>query len=144
VNYRIEGPERLLFFGDFPRRVRAMFGDQTVLDTRRGRLLHETDLLPVLYVPEADLDRRLLHRTDHTTHCPYKGHATYWSVQVGGRAAENAVWAYPAPLSAARWLRGYRAVSWEAVAWSYEQPLDDAARIAGHLCFTESASVEVS
>lgn len=238
VNYRVEGPERLLFFGDFPRRVRAVFGDQTVVDTRRGRLLHETNLLPVLYVPEADFDLRLLHESGHTTHCPFKGDASYWSLHAAGRTAVDAVWAYPAPLSEASWLRGYRAVSWEPmdawfdeeeqvfghlrdpfhrvdvraasgrarvvldgtvvaestrakvlsetglpnryylpredvhvdlrpsptsqvcpykgsssywstpaqedVAWSYEAPLDDAARIVGHVCFTESASVAVS
>jgi uncharacterized protein (DUF427 family) len=36
--------------------VRAEFVGRTVLDTRRGLLLHETALLPRLYVPEADID----------------------------------------------------------------------------------------
>jgi Uncharacterized protein conserved in bacteria len=35
----------------FPRRVRAVLGGQTVLDTTRAMLLHETGLPPQVYVP---------------------------------------------------------------------------------------------
>jgi uncharacterized protein (DUF427 family) len=129
VNYRVDGPERLLFFGDFPRRVRAGLAGQTVLDTRHGQLLHESGLLPVLYVPDADVDSGLLRATDHTTHCPFKGDACYWSVQTGGRTAENAVWAYPGPIPSAQWLRGYKAVDWDAMdAW-----YDEDEEVFGHL-----------
>jgi uncharacterized protein (DUF427 family) len=48
VNYRLDGPAHKLLMHPFPRRVRARFADRTVLDTRRGVLLHETKLLPVL------------------------------------------------------------------------------------------------
>ncbi|MDD9206604.1 DUF427 domain-containing protein [Georgenia sp. 10Sc9-8] len=129
VNYRIEGPEPLLFLGEFPRRVRARLGGRTVVDTRRGRLLHETGMLPVLYVPEDDLALDLLQPTTHTTHCPFKGRAAYWSVHLGGRVAENAVWAYPEPIAAASWLRGLRAVCWDAMdAW-----YDEDEQVHGHL-----------
>jgi hypothetical protein len=42
--HEIDGPKHLLLFDDFPRRVRAVLGGHTVLDTRAGKLLHETDL----------------------------------------------------------------------------------------------------
>jgi uncharacterized protein (DUF427 family) len=129
VNYRVDGPARLLFFGDFPRRVRARFGDHTVLDTCGGRLLHESGLLPVLYVPDSDISHELLHPTDHTSHCPFKGDASYWSVRADGRTAENAVWAYPEPIPTSGWLRGHKAVSWEAMdAW-----YDEEEEVFGHL-----------
>jgi uncharacterized protein (DUF427 family) len=129
TNYEIHGPERLLFFSTFPRQVRARFGDRTLLDTRGGRLLHESGLLPVLYVPDRDITSALLHPTDHTTHCPFKGDAVYWSVQAGGRTAENAVWAYPQPKPEAGWLRGYKAVYWDAMdAW-----YDEDEEVHGHL-----------
>ena len=129
ANYRVDGPDRLLFFGQFPRRVRARFGEHTVIDTRHGRLLHESGLLPVLYVPDADIRSELLRRTDHTTHCPFKGDARYWSVQADGRTTENAVWAYPDPLPTAAWLRGYKAVTWGAMdAW-----YDEDEEVSGHL-----------
>ena len=67
-----------------------------------GGLVHESNLLPVLYVPDADVDMGLLEPTDHSTHCPFKGDASYWSVRVGDRVAENAVWAYHDPIDGAR------------------------------------------
>src|SRR5688500_12285733 len=94
TNYRIEGPPHRLFFEEFPRRVRAVFGGVTVLDTTRGKLLHETGLLPQLYAPREDVRFDILEETDHTTHCPFKGDASYWSLRTGDRVVDNAVWAY--------------------------------------------------
>jgi hypothetical protein len=59
-NYDIDGPKHRLLFQDFPRRIRARLGGETVLDTRRAKLLHETGLRPQLYVPEADVRSDLL------------------------------------------------------------------------------------
>jgi len=81
-----------------------------VLDSVRGALLHESAILPRLYVPFDDLRADLLERTEHSTHCPFKGDASYWSLRVGDRVAENAVWAYEDPLPEAEWLRGLASV----------------------------------
>ncbi|OZM78580.1 DUF427 domain-containing protein [Pseudonocardia sp. MH-G8] len=129
VNYRIDGPAHKLLMHPFPRRVRAEFAGRTVLDTRRGVLVHETALLPQLYVPEEDIDASLFVPTAHTTHCPFKGDATYRTLQVGDRAAENALWAYPDPLPDARWLSGYAALYWSAAdAW-----FDEDEQVFAHL-----------
>lgn len=129
TNYSVEGPEHRLLFSDFPRRVRGRFEGATVVDTTRGRLLHETGILPVFYAPIEDLDRELLEDTDHSTHCPFKGDASYWSLKVGDRVAENAVWYYPEPTDEAPWLEGYAAFYWESMdAW-----LDEEQEIRGHL-----------
>ncbi len=130
VNYRMEGPEHRLLFEEFPRRVRAVFAGETVADTKGGRLLHETGHLPQLYVPRDDLREDLLSATDHQTHCPFKGDASYWSVGVGDRSADNALWGYPEPKGEAEWLAGYAAIYWGSMdAW-----LDEDERIEGHLC----------
>jgi uncharacterized protein (DUF427 family) len=129
-NYQIDGPAHRLFFERFPRRVRAVLGGETVLDSRHGMLLHETGLLPQLYVPEPDVRTDLMIATEHTTHCPFKGDASYWTVQVGDRVAENAVWAYPQPIDTASWLVGYRALYWG----SMDEWLDEDERVTGHLC----------
>lgn len=129
TNYEVVGPKHRLLFADFPRRVRAVLGDATVLDTTRGRLLHESNLLPVLYVPEQDVDQSLLQRTEHSTHCPFKGDAAYWSVVADSRTADNAVWGYPEPHADAQWLRGYQAVYFESMdGW-----LDEDEQVQGHL-----------
>ena len=106
TNYAIEGPRHRLLLHPFPRRVRARFAGEVVLDSTRGALLHESNILPRLYVPLEDVRADLLERTDHTTHCPFKGDASYWSVRVGDRVAENAVWTYEDPIAEASWLRG--------------------------------------
>jgi len=106
TNYAIDGPRHRLLLHPFPRRVRARFAGEVVLDSTRGALLHESNILPRLYVPLADVRADLLERTDHSTHCPFKGDASYWSVRVGDRVAENAVWTYEEPIEEASWLRG--------------------------------------
>ena len=106
TNYAIEGPRHRLLLHPFPRRVRARFAGEVVLDSTRGALLHESNILPRFYVPLEDVRADLLERTDHATHCPFKGDASYWSVRVGDRVAENAVWTYEDPIADAAWLRG--------------------------------------
>jgi len=129
VNYRLDGPANKLLLHPFPRRVRAEVAGRTVLDTRRGVLLHETGLLPVLYVPEADLDATAFTPSGHTTHCPFKGDAGYRTLRVGDRVVENALWAYRDPLPAASWLAGLAALYWSAAdAW-----FDEDEQVFAHL-----------
>lgn len=129
VNYRIDGPAHRLLWQPFPRRVRALFGSRTVLDTTDAKLLHESNLLPQLYIPRTDLDEELLQPSTHRTHCPFKGDAHYASVSADGRTAENAVWHYPEPVEQARWLNGHAALYWDAMdAW-----FDEDEEVTGHI-----------
>src|SRR5215216_2142692 len=117
-----EAPAHRIFFSDYPRRLRAVVGDRVVLDTTGAKLLYETGIPPVPYVPLADFDQALLERTDHSTHCPFKGDASYWTVRAGAELRENAVWAYEDPLPEATWLRGYGALYWkQASEWLVEE-----------------------
>lgn len=130
TNFELRAPERKLFLHRFPRRVRALFGGETILDTTRGGLLHETDELPKLYVPDDDVRQDLLVPTDHRTHCPFKGEASYWSVRISDhRLAENAAWSYPDPLPEAEWLRGRLAFYFDAL----DEWFDEDERVEGHL-----------
>ena len=75
-------------------------------NSKRAKLMHETGHLSVYYFPEEDVRMEFLEESDHTTPCPFKGDASYWSVKMGDRVAENAVWGYPDRLgSAPRRLR---------------------------------------
>ncbi len=120
-NLDIPGRDRLLYFEDSPRRVRAMFNHQTVADSRHVKLLHEHRLLPVYYFPVDDVRRDLLEPSGHVSECGLKGQARYWSVRVGDRRAENAVWAYPEPRADAAWLAGHMAFYWDAMDAWYEE-----------------------
>ena len=118
VNYRLEGPAHKLLMHPYPRRIRAEFAGRTVLDTRHGVLVHETALPPRLYVPESDLDQAAFVPSEHSTHCPFKGDASYRTLRVGEREVPNALWAYPSPTDEAHWLKGYASLYWAAAdAW---------------------------
>lgn len=110
-----------LYFEDAPKRVRAVFGGETIVDSRRAKLLHETGHLPVYYFPEEDLNTDLLRPSGHTTHCPFKGDAEYRSVVAGDRVAENAVWAYPNAEGVFAPLAGHVALYWGSMDHWYEE-----------------------
>ncbi len=109
ANFTRTGPAHALYFDPSPKRVRAIFNNETVADSRRAKLLHETALAPVWYFPDSDVRMDLLDPTEHTSHCPFKGDASYWTVRVGERQADNAVWGYPTPIESAPPIAGYLA-----------------------------------
>jgi uncharacterized protein (DUF427 family) len=111
-NFEIPRKKGVIYFEDFPRRMRARFAGETIVDSRHAKLLHEQAHLPVLYFPEAEVRMDLLEPTDHSTRCPFKGEASYWSVRVGDRIVENAGWSYPDPIEDAPRLAGYFAFYW--------------------------------
>jgi uncharacterized protein (DUF427 family) len=116
-------PERrgLILFEDSPRRIRGILAGETVVDSTLVKLLHEHAHLPVYYFPREDVRMDLLEPTDHSTRCPYKGEASYWSVRVGDHVAENAVWGYPEPIDDAPPLAGYVAFYWNKLDTWYEE-----------------------
>jgi uncharacterized protein (DUF427 family) len=121
-NFEVRAPrDHVLFFEGSPRRVRVMFGGEIVADSRRVKLMHEQGHLPVYYFPRGDVRRDLLEATGHTTHCPFKGDASYWSVRVGDRVVENAVWGYPEPIDSAPPLADYLAFYWRMMDHWYEE-----------------------
>ena len=112
-NFELPRREGLIWFESSPRRMRAEFAGETVVDSRHAKLLHEHRALPVYYFPQDEVRMDLLEPTDHSTHCPWKGDASYWSVRVGDRVAANAVWSYPEPGADAPPLAGYLAFYWD-------------------------------
>ncbi|MGH7527839.1 MAG: DUF427 domain-containing protein [Gemmatimonadales bacterium] len=88
------------------RHVRIAIAGQTVADTRRPYLLFETGLPTRYYIPRDDVGLDLLEPSKLTTRCPYKGIASYWSVNSGGRVAKNVVWSYADPIPECPKIRG--------------------------------------
>ena len=97
------------------KRVRVMFGGETVADSHRALILFEQGHLPVYYLPLEDVREDLLEPSDKHTTCPRKGEASYFSVRVGDRVAENAVWHYPEPIDACPDISGHVAFYWNAM-----------------------------
>lgn len=94
-------------FEPSPRRVRVEFNGTWIADSTRAVILHETRLPPAYYFPPQDVRADLMEKTAHRTHCPFKGDASYWTLRVGGEAAENAVWSYEEPYEDAVPVKGY-------------------------------------
>jgi uncharacterized protein (DUF427 family) len=107
---KVPGPGHPITIEPNPNRVVVRLGGQVVADTRRALRLTEASIPPVLYVPREDADMALLVRTDHATHCPYKGNAAYYSITgADGRKVANGVWTYEDPYRAVARIKGHLA-----------------------------------
>jgi len=88
------------------RHGRIELDGELVAESSRPRLLFEGSLLPVrYYVPREDV-RVPMSASDRRTYCPYKGQASYWSPEVGGRTRKNLAWCYETPLREAADVAG--------------------------------------
>jgi len=88
--------------------VRA--GGAILVESRNALALAEGDRDDVIYFPRDDIAMAFLDESDHQTHCPLKGDATYYSIVTNSTTLENA-------------------------AWSYRNPVEDAAAIKDHIAF---------
>ena len=107
-----------------PNRVTVTFNGTLVADTQQALVLREGSLPPVSYIPREDVMMAYLNKTDHTTHCPFKGDASYFTVSVKGRVAENAVWSYETPFSSVSAITGYVVFYQNKMDAIEEHPLD--------------------
>jgi uncharacterized protein (DUF427 family) len=91
-------------------RVHVEFAGEKVADSRRCWLVLESRHDAVVYFPREDVRMDLLEKVSETSFCPFKGTASYWTIDVGGRQATNAV-------------------------WSYEEPFDQVSQLTNHMAF---------
>ena len=108
-------------FEPSPRWVRAVFAGVTIADSRRVMLLHESKHLPIYYFPVEDVRTDLLVPTERRTRSPIMGEASFWTVQVGNRVAENAAWRYESPPPDGPDIKEYMALFWNAMDAWYEE-----------------------
>jgi uncharacterized protein (DUF427 family) len=89
--------------------VRVLVGEAVVADSRRALQVDESRHGRVWYVPPEDVAEQHLHPTSTTTYCPFKGHASYWTIDAGGLTISDAVWSYLTPYDECISLSGYYA-----------------------------------
>jgi len=104
---KIPGPDHPISIEANPSRVTVRVGGRVIADTRDALTLREASYAPVQYIPRRDVDMSALTRSSHTTYCPYKGDAAYYSIPVGGTRSINAVWTYETPLEATAQIKEY-------------------------------------
>ncbi|RUL63217.1 DUF427 domain-containing protein [Dyella dinghuensis] len=107
---RIPGPDHPITIERNAKRIVIRAGGVVIADSSNALTLREANYPPVQYIPRSDVQMSQLERTDHATYCPYKGECSYYSIPAAGERGVNAV-------------------------WTYEQPYDAVAEIAGHLAF---------
>lgn len=94
--------------------AQVWLGDILLAESQDCLLLTETDHVDRLYFPESTVNWTLFTATDHTTVCPFKGRASYWSLTGAESEIPNVV-------------------------WTYRSPLPEVASIAGHVSFYDQA-----
>ncbi len=112
-------PDHTLEFDDKRLSVRVSVGEILVAESARGLSLREGRYPTVVYVPREDVKMEHFGRSEHSTHCPFKGDATYFDFVCGEEGTEQ-------------------------VAWSYEDPFDQMESLREHLAFyPDRARIEV-
>jgi uncharacterized protein (DUF427 family) len=97
------------------RRVEVSLDGQVLADSTSSLMLLETYLPPRWYLPRSDVRMDLMTPSDKDTICAYKGHASYFSFEPAGKRGED-------------------------IAWTYVDPLHDALRVEGMVCFFSERS----
>ena len=89
--------------------ARASWNGAVIAESTRGIVVEGN-----YYFPPEDVNQDYLRTSEHHTICPWKGVASYYSLEVDGKVNTDAAWYYPEPKEAARQISGYIAF-WRGV-----------------------------
>jgi uncharacterized protein (DUF427 family) len=104
---KIPGPDHPIEIQPSTSRVVVTVGGKVIADTLEALTLSEAGYAPVQYIPRRDVDMAALARSEHTSYCPYKGEASYFSIPIGEMRSTNAVWTYETPFPAMAAIKDY-------------------------------------
>jgi uncharacterized protein (DUF427 family) len=104
---KIPNPDHPISIEPNRSRVVVKVGGKIIADTSDALTLREASYPPVQYIPRRDVDMAALARSEHTTYCPYKGDASYYSIPAGGDRSRNAVWTYETPFEGMAQIKDY-------------------------------------
>ena len=107
---KLPGPRHPIDIEPCAERVRVIVDGEPIADSVRALRMREAGYPPVIYVPRDDVRMSALTATAQTTHCPFKGDASYFVAADSGGARD-------------------------AIAWSYEHPYPAMAAIRDHVAF---------
>jgi uncharacterized protein (DUF427 family) len=101
-------------------RVRVTFNGETIVDTDQALLVLETKHAPIYYFRREDVRMDFTQRTEHTTFCPFKGEASYWTLTVGDKTGENVFWSYETPYLEVPDMKDLIGIYWDRMDAWYE------------------------
>jgi uncharacterized protein (DUF427 family) len=88
------------------RRLRVTLDGEVIAESSRVLELHETGLPTRFYIPVDDVREGVLQPSERTSHCPFKGDASYYSARAGGSVHADVAWYYPDPIPAVAEIAG--------------------------------------
>jgi uncharacterized protein (DUF427 family) len=103
------GSEHPITIAPTGKTVVVRVGGRVIAQSDRALTLEEASYGPVQYLPLEDVDAAVLTATDHSTYCPYKGDASYYSVTTPEGELDNVVWTYEQPFEAVAGIGGHAA-----------------------------------
>jgi uncharacterized protein (DUF427 family) len=106
---KLPSPDHPITLAPAAGRMRVKAGGHMIADSCDVVLLKEASYPEVAYFPRADVEMGFLSKTDRSTHCPYKGDASYFTLHIGGAVKENAVWSYEDPYPAMQQIKDFLA-----------------------------------
>jgi uncharacterized protein (DUF427 family) len=86
------------------KRVRVVFNGIEIANTLNAYRVLETSHPPAYYLPQSDVLMQYFMLTSRQTFCEFKGSASYWTITLNDKVAQNAVWMYANP------SKGYEAI----------------------------------
>ena len=104
---KVPGPDHPITVQRTGTRVTATANGRRIAESSATLTLEEAGHPGIAYFPRADVDLSALERTDHSTYCPYKGDASYYSIRTDDGLLENVVWTYETPHPALAEIKEY-------------------------------------
>jgi uncharacterized protein (DUF427 family) len=106
---KIPGREHPITIEPAGQRIIVRVGKRVVADTTAALTLREAGYPPVHYIPIKDVDQKLLRSSPTSTYCPYKGDASYYSIDGPEGEIRDAIWTYANPYAAVETIEGHLA-----------------------------------
>jgi uncharacterized protein (DUF427 family) len=103
------------------KHIQVVFNEVAIAVSRRAWRVLETSHPPVYYIPPKDIKMDFLQPAPGGSWCEWKGQANYYTIEVGGRAAERVAWSYPGPTAPFRTIKDHIAF----YAWAMDKCLVD-------------------
>jgi uncharacterized protein (DUF427 family) len=86
--------------------VEVRVDGELVAETEHPVLLEETGMPTRYYLRPEDVRMDLLRPTNFKTQCPFKGEASYWTLELNGAVHDGIVWSYESPIATAKEING--------------------------------------